>query len=69
MEQGMHAQPRHRVAHEHRQSSPRPRHTQSALAQDGRLCHQALALMSKRPYQLHGLAHGAVSCAEAGELQ
>ncbi len=69
MVQGTRSQPRHRVLREHRQPSPMLRRMWPALAQGGRLFHQAPALVSKRPYQLHGLTHGEVSCAEARELQ
>jgi hypothetical protein len=69
MVQGTRSQPHHRVVREHRQSSPRLRHTQPALVQDGRLFHQALVRVSKRPYELHGLAHEAMSCAEGRVLK
>jgi hypothetical protein len=69
MVQGTRSQRPHRVVRECRQSSPMLRHTQPALVQGGRLFHQAPVLASQRPYELHGLTHGAVSCAEEWELQ
>ena len=69
MVQGIRSQQHHRVVREHCQSSPMLRHTQPALVQGGRLFRQVLVLVSKRPRELHDLAHEAVSCAEGRELQ
>jgi hypothetical protein len=69
MVQGTRPQQLHRVVREHHQSSPMLRHTQPALVQGGRLFHPVLVLVSKRPYELLGSAHEAVSCAEGWEPQ